>query len=189
MPNPEFYDEGNYCFESDHFGRTFPHRIILTSIIRQRDPELINVVSQIYHGELTQESQEFIRKLSRPLEALNNEGEMDSVKLFSKNEFVDDCNRDCILEYPGQMYEYLSKDYGYDTKLSTLTVQHCICLKKGCPVTSLRNLSSSLVNGLCGTIDEEGPVIRFPTLNVVTRVPKVKFSGKENTENKSSIKN
>ena len=177
VPSPEYNDDGKYCFESKYFWKAFPHRVLLSQIIRQSELPLIKAVNEIYQGELTPESLDFIMRLNRPL----HEGAGHSFKLFSKNEYVDDFNRSCLLDFPGDIHEFLSLDTGSDlSKLSKITAPHTLWLKKGCPVTLLRNLSDSLVNGLCGTvedIDQAGPVIRFQSLDMVTRVPKVKFSG------------
>ena len=93
---------------------------------------------------------------------------------------VDDYNRQCMLDFPGQLYEFQSSDTGNTRELSNLTAPRVLWLKISSPVILLRNLSGKLVNGLRGTvhdINEEGVTVEFPTLQLTTVIPKVKFTG------------
>ena len=178
VPNKDYDDEGKFCFESEDFSSVFPHSIVLKSIIRQKEEQLKKAVNNIYKGNLTQETHQLMEGLSRPLPPDPN-----SLKLFSKNEYVDDYNRSCILNFPGELHEFVARDTisNKESDFSSITAPRVLWLKKGCPVTLVRNLSDTLVNGLRGTveaIDEDGPIVRFPSLNLVTRIPKVKFTGK-----------
>lgn len=179
VANPSYGDDGKYCFESEHFDRTFPHRVVLTDVIRQTEGAFINVINEVSKGALSQESDNFISKLSRQLDVPEDSK---TVKLFSKNDLVDDYNRKCILEYPGRVYEFKSTDTGNEKGLSGISAPHTLWLKVGCPVILLRNLSETLVNGLQGyvmEIPEDGshPIVDFPSAGVTKHIPKVKFTG------------
>ncbi|XP_060571759.1 uncharacterized protein LOC132729940 [Ruditapes philippinarum] len=116
----------------------------------------------------------FIESLQRPLEKDDN-----CIKLFSRNEQVDDYNRQCIVDFPGELYEYKSTDEGDRKFLNKILAPQTLWLKKGAPVMLLRNLSDKLVNGLRGTvvdITESGPVVEFPSLNMKMPMEKITFS-------------
>jgi ATP-dependent DNA helicase PIF1 len=175
VANIRYHDDGKYCFVSPKFAEVFPHRVVLRDNIRTRENTLIKSVNDIFNGNVTPEVESFLHHLNRPLHKNEN-----SVKLFSINQHVDDYNRNCILKHPGEIYEFVSKDSGDKSELFQIKAPHTLWLKIGCPVILLQNLSDKLVNGLRGIVhsfDEDGPVINFNTLGLVTKVPKVKFTG------------
>ncbi|WAR28374.1 PIF1-like protein [Mya arenaria] len=165
VANTSYGDTGKYCFQSKYFKSVFPHRESFTKAI-----------NEISHGKSSQESEQFILELSRPLTL--QEGSR-SVKLFSRNDYVDDNNRKCLINFPGTIFEFRSTDTGRAKDLAKLTAPRLLWIKKSCPVILLRNLSKTLVHGLSGyvsEVDDSGPVIIFPSVNLVTRIPKVKFT-------------
>ncbi|WAR09810.1 PIF1-like protein [Mya arenaria] len=172
VANTSYGDTGKYCFQSKYFKSVFPHRVILTETIRQNEESFIKAINEISHGKSSQESEQFILELSRPLTL--QEGSR-SVKLFSRNDYVDDYNRKCLINFPGTIFEFQSTDTGRAKDLAKITAPRLLWIKKSCPVILLRNLSKTLVNGLSGyvsEVDDSGPVINFPSVNLVTRIPK-----------------
>lgn len=103
VPNKYYGDEGKYCFESKNFANVFPHRVVLRENLRQKDEKLIKAIAEVYSGNLSIESEVFINSLSAPLQLTKG---TESVKLYSRNDLVDDYNRKCILNYPGNLYEF-----------------------------------------------------------------------------------
>ncbi|WAR28241.1 PIF1-like protein, partial [Mya arenaria] len=150
VANTSYGDTGKYCFQSKYFKSMFPNRVILKETIRQNEESFIKAINEISHGKSSQESEQFILELSRPITV--QEGSR-SVKLFSRNDYS---KRSCQTYCPRLLW-----------------------IKKSCPVILLRNLSKTLVNGLSGyvsEVDDSGLVINFPSVNLVTRIPKVKFT-------------
>ena len=90
----QYADNGEFCFQSEVFKDIFPHIIVLTYIIRQSEQHLIQAIHSVCQGQLTEETDTYIKGLSRPL------GEGDSVKMFAKNDYVNDFNRRKILGLP-----------------------------------------------------------------------------------------
>ena len=171
--NKYYKDDGSYCFQSDYFKTIFQHRIELTNNIRQSEPKLITAIKETCKGSLSADSDLFLRQLNRPLHVSS------SNKLFARNDQVEDYNRICLEQHPGEVYECISTDSGTQNELTSITAPHILWLKKGVPVVLLRNLTDVLVNGLCGThdIDKNGPVVHFPSIGVTKRLSKVKFTG------------
>ncbi|XP_052769503.1 ATP-dependent DNA helicase PIF1-like [Mya arenaria] len=84
-----------------------------------------------------------------------------------------------LSNFPGTIFEFQSTDTGRAKDLAKLTAPWLLWIKKSCPVILLRNLSKTLVNGLSGyvcEVDDSEPVINFPSVNLVTRISKVKFT-------------
>jgi ATP-dependent DNA helicase PIF1 len=80
VPNPLYGDEGAFSFESNLFKTVIPHKITLTEVVRQSDPDLVRAIREVSLGDVSEESLEFIHRLNRPIPV-----EADSVKLFPTN--------------------------------------------------------------------------------------------------------
>lgn len=177
VANSLYNDEGRYCFESSLFSKIIPHRVILTDVIRQSDSHLIKAIHEISNGNVSQETNNFILSLDRNLSHELDEG----VKLFSTNDLVNNYNRQAILKFRGDLFEFQSEDTGQYKYLESIVAPKILWAKIGCPVILLRNLSDKLVNGLKGyvvDITPEGPVVQFPTIGITTQLNHVSFSGK-----------
>ena len=61
---PEEPETGMFCFESPHWFSIFPqdNHIELKTIFRQRDPQYVNVLSEVRRGELSQENIDLLQK-------------------------------------------------------------------------------------------------------------------------------
>ena len=92
VPNPLYSDEGEFCFTSEIYKETIPHKITLNEIVRQTDKHLINVIKTGSSGHVDDETVKFIKELERPLK------DSGSTKLFSNNFLVDSYNRKRVLE-------------------------------------------------------------------------------------------
>ena len=170
--NKRYGDEGEFRFTSSLFP---PHFIILEEIIRQSDDQLIKCIPELSKGSCSKDSLELLEQLSRPLSNTM------AIKLYTTNILVDMSNRDQFLEIPGEVYVFDSVDIGDVKYLEELTVQPNIWLKVGAPVMLLRNLTSSLVNGLRGIVTNiyEGmAVVYFPSVTSTVTVKRMSFPGK-----------
>ena len=176
VPNRRYNDDGSFCFQSRYFHDAFPHKVTLTQNVRQReDASFVHVISEISQGNLSHEGLLFFDNVKRQLP----EG-VDSVKLFSTNNLVDEYNRKCLLERDSDLFEFQSIDSGDLYELKSVTAPKTLWLKVGCPIILLKNLSDTLVNGLRGTllsVTDSELVVKFPSLNLITSISKVEFTG------------
>ncbi|XP_021349151.1 uncharacterized protein LOC110447633 [Mizuhopecten yessoensis] len=174
VPNALYNDDGKYCFQSTLFQQTIPHRIYLNEIVRQSEVPLICAIREVSCGEVSDATKQFMNTLQRPLSS-----DKPSVKLFATNYLVDNYNRKCVVEARGEMGEYCAEDTGQERYLSRLLAPKVLWLKVGSPVILLRNLTNKLCNGLSGTIvslETDGPVVNFPTVNETMKIPKMTFT-------------
>ncbi|KAH3882793.1 hypothetical protein DPMN_006738 [Dreissena polymorpha] len=155
----------------------FPTKNILKKIMRKRNEDFAKVINEVSTGnvsELTLDSLETVNKSTRY-------DSPSSVKLFANNFLVDTYNRRKLLEASGDITEFKYIDKGEKRHLINICDQPTLGLKDGSSVILLRNLSSSLVNGLTGTVvgfDSDGPIVKFPSVNITTTIKKLEFSGK-----------
>lgn len=175
VANLLYQDCGEFCFESGLFKEVFIHKVILQENLRTQDDRLSKVIGEIFNGHVSQESEHFLKVLNRPLPHAG-----DSIKLFAKNDIVDDFNRSLILNLSGQLFEHNAADSGDLSELTSVTAPKTLWLKVGCPVILLQNLSDELYNGRLGKVYslDNGPKVAFQDPNLELTVPKVKFSGK-----------
>ena len=66
--NNLYGEKGNYCFQSQLLKKVFPHTVQLMKNNRQADEKLIRVITEVFLGHLTDQTEELIRHLSRPLQ-------------------------------------------------------------------------------------------------------------------------
>ncbi|WAQ99474.1 PIF1-like protein [Mya arenaria] len=132
-----YNDEGSFCFENELFDQLLPHRIQLKQVIRQTDCDFIKAIHEVSLGQdLSMKTFNLCKSLSRNL--LDNNAE--ATMLYATNDKVDDYNRYKILEYEGDLVQYVAEDSGDTKRLARLTVSKTLWLKVGIPVTLLRNL-------------------------------------------------
>jgi hypothetical protein len=135
-------DDGQFCFKSPFFPSVFKHTIVLNECIRINEAGLLKVITELFKGDISEEGETYLHSLNRQLPF---ELSQKSFKLFSRNDFVDDYNRSCLLKLPGHMFKYFPKDSGNTVFLKKT-------LKIGCPVILLHNISDRLFNGLIGHV-------------------------------------
>lgn len=115
MKDELYGDFGHYCFEVDFFNKIFPHTVTLKNVHRQaaNEDHLITTVNELEKGCVSDETVNFLRSLSRPLQSET------CLKLFARNLDVDIFNyerlqlinnplRTFIAEYEGDPF-YLKK--------------------------------------------------------------------------------
>ncbi|WAR18199.1 PIF1-like protein [Mya arenaria] len=143
----------------------FSHKIVLNDNVRTKDEQLMKLITEVFSGGISADSEKFLASLKRPLPVYQAS---DSIKLFAKNDLVDDFNRTSLLDYPGDLYQFKSTDSEDISGIRTIPAPEILWVKVGCPVILLQNLSDKLVNGLVGRIHsisvETGPVVEFATI-------------------------
>ena len=82
VKNTRYKDLGEFAFSSDMF---FKHHVFLKEIFRQTNTNLVNCVNNLSRGVLDNETENFVRRMDRPIESVGEE----SLKLFSNNLLTD----------------------------------------------------------------------------------------------------
>lgn len=176
VANLDYHDSGEFCFQSPYFS-VFQHSVTLKKFHRTNDDQLLSAITDVFSGKLSPGSQDFILSMKRPLPPSRSAV---SVKLFAKNDLVNDYNRTSLLNFPGDLYEYKSNDSGRVKELFKVTAPEILWIKLGCPVILLKNLTGKLVNGLMGHIQDinnKGLVVEFPSLHLTTTIERTNFTG------------
>ncbi|KAH3772208.1 hypothetical protein DPMN_173546 [Dreissena polymorpha] len=103
-----------------------------------------------------------------------------SVKIFARDDFVDDFNGSSLLKWKCNLYEFQAKDSGTVAELGKITAPAVLWVKLGCPVILLTNLPGKLVNGLLGHIQHithNGIVVEFSSIHISTIIERIEFTG------------
>lgn len=159
VPNELYSDSGLHAFNSSIWQKCLPHKVCFTEIFRQSEVALVKAVNELEAGYPSDETNALISKLSRPIPISD-----ETVFLFGTNFEVNCHNSQQFVGQPGDSHAYTAQDKGDVKLLDKLNVPKILCLKVGCPVILLRNLSPSLVNGSLGTvlkIHKDGPEVQF----------------------------
>ncbi|VDI58846.1 Hypothetical predicted protein [Mytilus galloprovincialis] len=131
------------------FDDCFPHKVQLNIIHRQSETALIQCINALEKGEVSNENVAFLNSLDRPLP-----NEDTAVHLYARNYDVDIFNYNKLQQLQGDLKTYKSTDVGSDFYLRKFLAPKNLGLKVGCHVMLVRNLSDTLVNGLCGTVTQ-----------------------------------
>ena len=185
---PPVKSNSKFCFESCVFKEGFTHKIILSTIFRQKDPTLVNILNNIRLGIITTKD---IKKLKERMN-INPEGSIQPTYLLPKKTCVESINNeklDLINEAEIYLYEKkivedlpLSKEQTEYMKMLTANeyiqeleflnkntmVQEKLRLKKGAQVMSTINI-----------LEDEKLIISNGTQGIITKfingMPMVNF--------------
>ena len=152
VPNDAYKDPGEYCFLSEAWQIAISHVIVLHNVLRQDEPMLIKSIQELATGTLSQQSVSFLKSLKRPLESA-----LCPTYLYARNYDVMVTCFDFLCELPGNEKSYSAVDEGEVKRLNSVQVPKILVLKKNCKVMLTVNLSTVLVNGSLGTVEEMGP--------------------------------
>ena len=159
VPDELYGETGDYCFESKSFRSAVPHVIYLTQVFRQLDGNLITSVNEIERGEPSQQTIDYVKSLERDIPINDN-----TMFLFSSNLKANLYNHDRLKAMPGEAKMYHSNDEGDSYYLNKFQAPKVLCLKVGCPVMLVVNLSDTLVNGTTGKVKqltEDAVIVHF----------------------------
>ena len=91
------------------------HKVVLKENLRVESTNaLTKAINEVFSRLVTQESTSFLKSLRRPLNVVPGQSTM---KLFAKNDLVDDFNRAEIEKMPGELYQSPAEDGGPDLQL------------------------------------------------------------------------
>ncbi|XP_071166174.1 uncharacterized protein [Mytilus edulis] len=147
VPDNLKLDAGEYCFKSEIFVQLFQHKFVLQRVMRQNQVDFINAINDISRGDLPEDTNNLLMRLSRKLPPGK-----DPIRLCSRN-FDCDIHNSCkLIDMEGEVSVFTSIDEGENSKLKNIQAPKHLHLKESCPVMLLKNLSDKLVNGLRGNV-------------------------------------
>ncbi|KAF9168742.1 hypothetical protein DFQ26_000009 [Actinomortierella ambigua] len=171
-------EDPKLCFESRAWKECIDYTLQLTEVFRQRDPLFIKMLTEMRHGQLSEETCQIFRTLRR-VPSYADDG-IRPTELYALRRQVEAANHRYLAELPGSLYIYEPQDSG---PMASLMNKHSIApsvlqLKKDAQVMLIKNLSSTLVNGSMGIVvgfqrdvtyadngalvESHFPIVRFP---------------------------
>ena len=121
----------------------------LTTVHRQCDSKLLDALSRVRKGQITDEDVQFINENSA------REPHQDCVNLFSTNDESDHHNRCMMAKIHAQIHPFRCVDSGDERAITSVTAPRELFLKAGAQVMCLKNISGAagcLVNGSVGKV-------------------------------------
>lgn len=153
VPDGDKKREAKFAFDAATWSTSIDHTIGLTQVFRQRDPVFANMLNEMRLGQISQQTVDTFKRLSRPLEF--NDG-VESAELFPTRAQVDGSNERRLRELPGAPIRYDAIDTGdvniREKLLANMMAPKSIELKVNSQVMLIKNLDGSLVNGSLGTV-------------------------------------
>ena len=146
-PVPSFKDPGHYAFQSDLFKNVFPHRLHLTEVVRQNEKDLIKAVNELCDGTPSQETEDLLRSLKRPLPDYT-----DALYIFGTNQDCSYFNELQLDKINSPEVKYISIDDEESQIFKNCPAPRKLVLKMGCKVIITRNLHNGLVNGISAAV-------------------------------------
>jgi len=148
-----------FAFESQSWKDGHFKILNLTKIYRQNDITFANMLSKVRLGDSANEVFEYFNQFNKNKIDWND----DSVKLFSRNEKVNEFNMKELNAINGEKSEYFADTWGETLAEETKLIKNVIAdeileLKVGARVISLKNsYDGAYVNGSLGTVVELNP--------------------------------
>lgn len=142
-------------------------KIELKHNFRQRDSVMLDALSDLRRGIVSQRLQDFIQSVKRPLVFTDG---IEPTKLFARNMNVDQENATRLQQLTGPLFEFKAQSTGetqYQQELSrNCMASDSIVLKVGAQVMYLvNNPTLGVYNGSRGVVvdfnDEKNPIVQF----------------------------
>ncbi|KYQ93685.1 DNA helicase [Tieghemostelium lacteum] len=146
---------GSYTFESPQWESCIDMCLELTTVMRQKEIEFINVLNSIRVGRVHDGIVKSLQQCARPLDVSNG---VLPTKLYTTNQSVDDENTLALGALTGEPKVYESFDSGHKDMIVNLDndcpAPKSLTLKVGAQVVLLRKLekNDTLVNGSRGVV-------------------------------------
>ena len=138
-------DIGNaYAFQAPEWGQLDFKTVVLKEIIRQKDEKFLKVLNRIREGDLT-------AAYSIIEEASHHGYDPDRMSLCATNLAVSRINEIKLNEIQSQMWTFNIEVSG-DVRKDEIVCEEKLCLKEGCRVMLLVNISEKRVNGMMGRV-------------------------------------
>ncbi|RFU73433.1 dna helicase pif1, atp-dependent [Trichoderma arundinaceum] len=153
VPDSDKKREVKFAFDAATWSTSIDHTIGLTQVFRQRDPKFASMLNEMRLGQISQDTVDTFKKLSRPLEFGDG---VESAELFPTRAQVDGSNERRLRELPGKAVRFDAIDTGdvniRDKLLANMMAPKSIELKVNSQVMLIKNMDGSLVNGSLGTV-------------------------------------
>ncbi|XP_067653275.1 uncharacterized protein [Haliotis asinina] len=114
QPNDLYGDPGYHAFTSQAWKAILGHKVRLTTVMRQKDPQLVQAVNEHEHGTPSVATTQLKYRLSRPLP---DTAHPSPVYLYATNFDVHCHNTMALRRLPGPIQSYQSQDLGDVLKL------------------------------------------------------------------------
>lgn len=165
-PVPNDLDEGSFMFLAPIFQNAITHRYELTEVLRQNNLEFLSVLKDIRVGKCSENSLDYLRSLSRPLETPQDE----ISHIYFKRLPVALHNRLALQNLPLPEFTF-EAEHTNQMKGMNWPGSAVLHLRPGCPVMLVWNLNGELRNGSRGVFEEcigDALKVSFPDIGPIT---------------------
>ncbi|CAJ0840354.1 8137_t:CDS:2 [Entrophospora sp. SA101] len=145
-----------FCYESNSWGKCIKHIIQLSTVFRQKESDLIDMLNEIRLGIVTEKTLKIMNRLKLSPQ-YPNDG-IQATELYSRVDKVTSANLVLLSKIQNKSYIYHAKDYE-PTKIGQLKtlIKGCLApdkleLKRGAQVMLIKNINRDLVNGSRGIV-------------------------------------
>lgn len=150
------YPETKFAFESEAWLGAITHTYTLTEVFRQQsDQQFVDILNELRLGQVLQETEAELKRLSRPLKSV---GGIEPADLHPRRAEVDRSNNSRLALIKGETQVYNCVDAGSLTGeqrakvLGNMLALPRLVLKRGAQVMCIKNIDDTLVNGTLGTV-------------------------------------
>ncbi|KAG9324609.1 hypothetical protein KVV02_004103 [Mortierella alpina] len=170
------------CFDAKSWKTCIEYTLQLTEVFRQRDQRFINMLTEMRHGKLSDETCRIFKELERTPQ--NPDDGIQATELFALRREVETANHRHLADLAGPVYVYQPHDHG---PWKEVMDRVCIAptrlqLKENAQVMLIKNLTPTLVNGSMGVVVgfHKDNTVDMKTGELVTsHFPVVRFVGEE----------
>lgn len=148
-PVPNDLDEGLFMYHAPIFQTAISHHYELTEVLRQNNPEFLAALKDIRVGKCSENTLEYLRSLSKPLETPPDE----IIHIYFKRLPVALHNRLALHNFPQPEFTF-EAEHTNQTRGMNWPGSSVLHLKAGCPVMLVWNLNEELRNGSRGVFEE-----------------------------------
>ena len=99
IPNHDYGDKGNYCFQSSIFKLIVPHHVNLAEVHRQDNCRLIQAIQEVSRGISSEDTLDLIVELGRPVTGTLNSP---TQRLFHLTTDMELYNAQALFRFPGR---------------------------------------------------------------------------------------
>ncbi|RXW21685.1 hypothetical protein EST38_g4179 [Candolleomyces aberdarensis] len=145
-----------FAFEAELWSESIKYMFNLTKVFRQRDQRFIDMLNEMRFGNLSQQSIQEFRKLSRPI---HYEDGMEATELFPLREDVERSNTSRMSRLSTEEKRFTAVDGGSmldpnqrQKTLANFMAPQVLKLRTNAQVMLIKNVDDTLVNGSMGKI-------------------------------------
>ena len=152
-PVPNDLDEGLFMYHAPIFQTAISHRYELTDALQQNNPEFLTALKDVRVGKCSENTLEYLRSFSRPVEKPEDEISY----IYFKRLPVALHNRLALQNFPLPEFTF-EAEHMNETRGMNWPGSSVLHLRPGCPVILVWNLNEELTNGSQGVFEFLGVV-------------------------------